>query len=85
MKKILNSLDVIIINHNSTDYLLDCLRSIYDSFKKITIKIYVEDNASDDHSERIKLKFPEVIFSRNSSNMGFAGAVNRALEKSSVS
>lgn len=80
----MNSLDIIIINHNSTDYLLDCLRSIYDSFKKITIKIYVEDNASDDHSERIKLKFPKVTFSRNSSNMGFAGAVNRALKKSSA-
>lgn len=84
VKKILNSLDIIIINHNSTDYLLECLKSINASLGKISAGIYVEDNASDDDAERIKLKFPKVILSGNSSNRGFAGAVNSALKKSSA-
>jgi len=80
----LNSLDIIIVNHNSTDYLLDCLMSIYDSLEKITVGIFIEDNASDDNADRISLRFPEVVFSTNSFNKGFAGAVNSALKKSSA-
>ena len=72
-------LDIIIVNYNSTDYLLACLKSIYDSFQNNSGKIFVQDNASEDAVDRVSEMFPQVILSRNSQNIGFAKAVNNAL------
>lgn len=77
-------LDIIIVNYNSTDLLLRCLESVYDFIKKISLHVYVQDNNSRDGIDRVSLLFPQVVLTRNSYNMGFARAVNRALEQGSA-
>ncbi len=73
--------DIIIVNYNSTDYLLKCLETIYKSFNKNNFNIFVQDNNSDDDADRIVNEFPSIHFSKNDRNIGFSAAVNRALKK----
>jgi len=78
----LNKLDIIIVNYNSTDYLLKCLRSIYMSLGgDIAVKVHVVDNASKDNINVLQQKFSHVMLSKNSINIGFAKAVNYAIAK----
>jgi GT2 family glycosyltransferase len=72
-------LDIIIVNYNSTDYLLKCLESIYSCLQNIPSRVFVQDNHSEDDVDRIKDKYPQVILTKNSYNTGFSKAVNRAL------
>ena len=74
--------DIIIVNYNSTDYLLRCLRSVYNSLQELPGKVFVQDNASEDGVDRVKAEFPQAILSKNSYNMGFARAINNALKQS---
>lgn len=76
--------DVIIVNYNSTDYLITCLHSVQRALGDVTATIYVEDNDSRDNVERIRRLFPQVVLTRNPRNLGFAAAVNRALQRSSA-
>lgn len=75
-------LDIIIVNYNSTAYLLECLRSIYMSLgTTIAANVYVFDNASEDNVNLLKQKFPQVFLSKNRRNIGFAKAVNYSISK----
>jgi len=78
----LDSVDIIIVNYKSTDYLLHCLRSIYDTLHDLNVNIFVQDNTIKDDVDRVKAEFPQVIFLKNSYNMGFAKAINNALKQS---
>jgi GT2 family glycosyltransferase/glycosyltransferase involved in cell wall biosynthesis len=82
MTKSLNMIDVIIVNFKSTDYLLHCLKSTYNSLQQFPGKVFVQDNASEDGVDRVKAAFPQVILSKNSYNMGFSKAINRVLKQS---
>ena len=77
-------MDIIIVNYNSTDYLLRCLRSVYESLQELPAKVIVQDNASVDGVSRVQTMFPKVVLSRNAYNMGFAKAVNKGLEESNA-
>lgn len=77
-------IDVIIVNYNSSDYLLHCLRSIFDVAHGLDIAVYVQDNHSSDDVDRVSSAFPQVRLTKNDGNLGFARAVNQAL-KASVS
>jgi GT2 family glycosyltransferase len=72
-------IDIIIINYNSTDYLINCLRSIKDSLNGFPADIFVQDNASVDGVDRVLIEFPQIKLTKNSRNIGFAAAVNQAL------
>ncbi|MGB9498498.1 MAG: glycosyltransferase family 2 protein [Dissulfuribacterales bacterium] len=75
-------LDIIIVNYNSTAYLLKCLRSIYTSLgKDIAVKVFVVDNASKDNVNVLQQQFPQVTLSKNKINIGFAKAVNYYMSK----
>jgi GT2 family glycosyltransferase/glycosyltransferase involved in cell wall biosynthesis len=74
-------LDIIIVNYNSTDYLLRCIKSIYGSLRELPAKVFVQDNASQDGVDRLKAEFPKVILSKNRYNMGFSRAINNALRQ----
>jgi len=76
-------LDIIIVNYNSTDRLLTCLSSIYQSLQDLSAKVLVVDNASSDGIERIQTKFPGVCLIENTTNMGFAKAVNQGIRQGS--
>lgn len=74
------SLDVIIINFNSTDFVIRCIESLtifkpYDC----SLNIFVFDNASQDNPGRIKKLFPEASIKLNKVNVGFGAAINQAL------
>lgn len=79
----LNLLDIVIVNYNSTDYLLRCLRSIFDAARSIPLEVLVQDNDSRDNVDRVSRLFPEVRLTKNDRNLGFARAINNALEESS--
>jgi GT2 family glycosyltransferase/glycosyltransferase involved in cell wall biosynthesis len=78
----LNSIDIIIVNYNSTGCLLHCLKSVYDSLQEFPARVFVQDNSSEDDVDRVNLEFPQVILSKNSSNMGFSKAINNVLKQS---
>ena len=83
MNEIPTLLDVIIVNYNSTDRLLTCLSSIYQSLQEVSAKILVVDNASSDGIERIRAMFSGVYLIENTVNLGFAKAVNQGIGKGS--
>jgi GT2 family glycosyltransferase len=78
-------LTVVIVNYNVKFYLEQCLRSLYKSLDGVCAEVHVVDNASTDGSEKyIKELFPKVIYTYNTSNIGFAGACNIAIRRSSA-
>jgi len=76
-------LDIVIVNYNSTDYLLRCLESVYRELDGRAVNIYVADNGSKDDVSRLLDQFPEIDLHINACNIGFARAVNQCIEKSS--
>ncbi|MCX8031546.1 MAG: glycosyltransferase family 2 protein [Thermodesulfovibrionales bacterium] len=75
-------LSVIIINWNTRDLLINCVKSIYKTTKGISYEIIVVDNGSSDGSVKaLKEQFPEVMVIENNSNLGFAKACNQAIRK----
>jgi len=75
------SIDTIVVNYNSTGYLIDCIESIYRAAGENDIRIFVEDNASTDNVEQIKKAFPHVNLNINHTNIGFGAAVNQAIKR----
>jgi GT2 family glycosyltransferase len=75
-------IDIVIVNYNSTDFLLECLESVYEAIGEYPVTVRVQDNASSDQVYRITERFPAAILTRNERNLGFAAAVNQALLKS---
>ena len=76
--------DVIIVNYNSTEHLIRCLRSIMETLGRVRVKIRVVDNASSDGAERVRNLFPDIDFIQNQHNVGFARAVNQALREATA-
>jgi O-antigen biosynthesis protein len=73
-------LSVIIVNYNVKYFLEQCLCSVSKACRNIESEIIVIDNNSSDGSNGlIRSRFPSVIFSENTSNLGFAKANNQAL------
>jgi GT2 family glycosyltransferase/glycogen synthase len=84
-RKFMKSLDVIIVNYNSTPQLLQCVRSLLSASEGTSLSIHVQDNASQKGDVSVVVKdFPEVLLTRNSRNLGFAKAVNRAIKNGSA-
>lgn len=76
------ALNFIIVNWNTRQLLLDCIRSIYATVNDLTYQIHVVDNGSQDESVKaVRDQFPRVLVIENQENRGFAAAVNQALEK----
>ncbi|MCK5853358.1 glycosyltransferase, partial [bacterium] len=79
-------IDIIIVNYNSTDYLLKCLFSIYDALdKNISATVYVFDNASTDNLDILSEAFPHINLVKSNKNIGFAKAVNYLISKTTAS
>ncbi len=75
-------LDIIIVNYNSTDCLIRCLESVYRDLDDAAANIFVVDNNSTDHVQRIAGQYPDIHLILNKRNVGFANAVNQCIEKS---
>jgi hypothetical protein len=75
-------LSIIIVNRNTKEYLLPCLRSVLENEKGTGWKIIVVDNGSRDGSPaEVRGKFPSIHLVENEGNLGFAKAVNQGLQK----
>ncbi len=69
---------VIIVNYNSTDFLSDCIRSIFDSSKDVLFEIIVVDNNSPQRDiESFPERYPKVRFIFSSTNNGFGAGCNK--------
>ncbi len=77
MQKI--ELSIVILNYNSCDVLIDCLKSLNDSVGEIKFEVIVVDNFSTDNSleklKEIKTKY-KIIIVENNLNLGFAKGNN---------
>ncbi len=72
---------VIIVNYNTKDLIINCIKSIYDKTKDINFEIIVSDNNSEDNSiEEINKLFPNVITIKNQKNLGFGLANNEGFK-----
>jgi GT2 family glycosyltransferase len=75
-----HSCQIIIVNFNSRDHLGRCLDSIAEHAK--AADVLVIDNASDDGSERLAEDAGSAVtLLRNTTNVGFARAVNQGLAR----
>jgi GT2 family glycosyltransferase len=76
-----SDISIIIVNWNTKNYLLDCLKSLAAGVGRMTYEIWVVDNASTDGSpEAVENFFPEVKLLKNLDNVGFARANNQAAQ-----
>ncbi len=74
-------ISVIIVNWNTRDLLIQCLRSLKDTVKS-AYDVWVVDNASTDGSvAAVQEQFPYVHIIANSENAGFVQANNQALSR----
>jgi len=68
---------IIIVNFNTRDLLIDCIKSIKQCTHLVEYEIIVVDNASEDHSyEAVKELFSDVIYIKSGDNLGFGKANN---------
>lgn len=81
LEAVAKTIDIILVNYNSTDLLLQSLGSIYESLKDLSAEIIVWDNGSRDEVERVTTLFPHVLLTENRVNCGFAKAVNCGLRQ----
>jgi GT2 family glycosyltransferase len=72
-------LSIIIVNFNTREMTLECLRSVYAGLGRLRAEVIVVDNASSDGSaDAIAGAFPRVKLIRSERNLGFAGGNNLA-------
>lgn len=72
---------VIIVNYKTCDLLRNCLRSVFEQTKDVSLEVIVSDNGSEDGSvEMVRNEFPQVVLVENKANLGFGTANNRGLD-----
>jgi GT2 family glycosyltransferase len=72
---------IIIINYNTCELVIQCIKSIYEQTRDISFEVIVVDNNSNDISQKkIPLVFPNIQFIANKDNIGFGRANNRGAE-----
>ena len=73
---------VVVINWNTRDMTLDCLASVFEHTRDVSVEVIVVDNASTDGSaQAIAQRFPQVTLIANRENRGFAAANNQAMRQ----
>lgn len=79
----MTDLSIIIVNWNSTSYVLKCVESIYAHTRKASFEIIVVDNCSPQNDvDVVKNQFSEVVLIKSPKNLGFAGANNLGFQAS---
>jgi len=73
-------LDIIIINHNSHEYLYDCLSSIDCNKNGLKTTVSVIDNGSNDRIDFIRNCFPTANIIHHKENLGYSKAINNFLK-----
>lgn len=79
----MDDLSVIILNYNTKELILKCLKSILDKKWQHKVEVIVVDNGSNDGSkEAVRKRYPFVKLIPSRTNLGFAGGNNLGLKKS---
>lgn len=74
-------LSIIIVSWNSQEWIHRCLSSVFSQTSDLNIEVIVVDNASEDKTVQFIMNtFPRVAVLANTSNRGFAAAVNRGMQ-----
>lgn len=77
-------ISIIIVSYNTSDLLLQCLKSIYKQTLNVCFEVIVVDNASIDGSQQmVKNQFNDVILLESKENMGFGRANNLGVKNAS--
>lgn len=77
-------LSIIIVNWNTKEFLLPCLRSIFEGGQGRGWEVIVVDNSSQDGSgEEVRKTLPSTHLIENERNFGFAKAANQGLQEGS--
>lgn len=77
----MKSIDIIIVNHNSSKCTIKAIESLKEKINGYIPNIIVVDNASIDTPEIVASKFSDVELLINKENLGFSKAINQALKK----
>jgi N-acetylglucosaminyl-diphospho-decaprenol L-rhamnosyltransferase len=78
-------LALVVVNHNTGEYLTRCLRSAFEFAGDARLEAVVVDNASRDGSaERAGAAYPDVRLIENDRNRGFARAANQGIRATSA-
>ncbi|MCZ8512547.1 glycosyltransferase family 2 protein [Paenibacillus filicis] len=73
-------LSIIIINYNTCELTLNCLKSVFESETSYSYEVILVDNASKDASiEKIPKQYPAVRFLANKDNLGYSKANNQGI------
>lgn len=73
-------LSIIIVNYNTKQLTLNCLKSVYESITDYFYEVILIDNASwDDSVSVIQEQYPQVRLIPNTENLGFAKANNQGM------
>jgi len=76
-------LSIIIVNYNSANHVINCIDSILQCKMKISYEIILVDNcSSQEDTQSIQKRFPDIQWLQMGYNAGFARANNRGIEKS---
>lgn len=74
------TVSIIIVNYNSGEFLINCLKSIFRNIQNFSYEVIVVDNNSSDNSfSKCKIEFSDknnFIFIHSDENVGFAKANN---------
>lgn len=74
-------ISIIIVNYNTCELLVNCIKSIYLHVSEIDYEIIVVDNDSNDGSQNfIKKHFPDIILIESEINLGFGLANNLGVQ-----
>lgn len=81
----MTDVSIVIVNYNTRELLLDCIRSIHESEKGLAFEVIVSDNGSADGSaDAVREQYPpgrsRVTVLENGENLGFARANNAGIE-----
>ena len=75
---------IIIVNWNTKEFLIPCVRSVFEKGQEMDWEVIVVDNGSRDGSgSEVKKAFPFVHLVENEKNSGFAKAANQGFQKAS--
>lgn len=73
-------LSVIIVNYNTGDHLMACVRSLYENVVDVPMEVIIIDNASTDESiSPVRESFNDIDILLNPNNVGFAVACNQGI------
>jgi GT2 family glycosyltransferase len=77
------NISIIIVNYNTSEYLINCIDSIINFTKAVGYEIIVVDNNSDElNIKNLPLRFPVVRFFFLKKNIGFSAACNYGASQS---